>query len=146
MNYASIGKRFGAALLDGLVFLGGALPGFILMFLGVGLAGATADSGGGAGVGLVFLGYLLIFIGYIAVFVYQVYLLGRDGATLGKRWMNVRVLDQYGQPLGFGKAIARELVKGILSNICIILILWPLWDQQKQALYDKMLNSNAYEG
>jgi len=77
---------------------------------------------------------------------YNVYLLGRDGATLGKRWMNIKVLDANLQPLGFGKAFLRELVKGILGNLCFLLYLWPLFDDQKQGLYDKMLGTHVYEG
>lgn len=79
------------------------------------------------------------------MWIYNIYLLGRDGATLGKRWMKIKVLDQNNQPLGFGKAFLRELVKGILGNLCFLLYLWPLFDDQKQGLHDKILSTHVYE-
>jgi uncharacterized RDD family membrane protein YckC len=151
MQYADIGKRFIAALLDGV--LGGlaALPGFIMIILGGVTAASQADSRGqirdeaaGVFVGLILLGYGLIFLGAIGFAIYNIYLLGRDGATLGKRWMKIKVLDPQGQPLGFGKAFLRELVKGALGNVCLILLFWPLWDQEKQGLWDKVFSTHVY--
>lgn len=151
MQYADVGKRIFAYIIDGL--LGGlaALPGIILIILGGVTAASQADSSGrirdeaaGAFVGLIFLGYGLIFLGAIAFALYNIYLLGRDGATLGKRWMKIKVLDPQGQPLGFGKAFLRELVKYALANVCPLLLLWPLWDQEKQGLWDKIFQTHTY--
>jgi len=95
---------------------------------------------------LMFLGYGLLFLGALAVGIYNIYLLGKTGSTLGKRWMKIKVLDQTGQPLGFWKAFARELVKGLVGNVsCGILWLWPLWDQEKQGLQDKLFSTHVYE-
>ncbi|MBI3649452.1 MAG: RDD family protein [Acidobacteria bacterium] len=150
-QYADIGKRFVAALLDGLIVSLGTIPGVILIFIGIGSMASQADAHGrisdeaaGAGLGIAGLGYGLIFLGYLGVMLYNVYLLGRDGATLGKRWMKIRVLDPQGQPVGFGKAFLRELVKGALGGICAILLLWPLWDQEKQGLWDKVSSTHVY--
>jgi uncharacterized RDD family membrane protein YckC len=84
-------------------------------------------------------------VGILAVWLYNCYLLGRNGATMGKRVMKVKVLDPQGQPLGFGKAFLRELVKYALGSFCFILLLWPLWDEQKQGLQDKIFNTHVYE-
>lgn len=150
--YANMGKRFAAALLDGLIVGIGTVPGWILFAIAMVGAASSADSrgnisdaAGGALVGLMFLGYALIFLGVLVVWIYNIYLLGRDGATLGKRWMKIKVLDQNNQPLGFGKAFLRELVKGILGNLCFLLYLWPLFDDQKQGLHDKVLSTHVYE-
>lgn len=147
-NYARIGKRLVAHILDSLLGGVGALPGIIVIFIGVGLAGATSGSRGepdAASMMFIFLGYGLVFIGALAVWLYNTYLLGRDGASLGKRWMGITVLDPNGQPLGFGKAFLRELVKAVLGNVCLILLLWPLWDNEKQGLYDKLFSTHVYE-
>ncbi|HSB11123.1 MAG TPA: RDD family protein [Blastocatellia bacterium] len=150
--YASVLKRFIAHILDGIIVGIGALPGIILIIVGAGLAAATANPGGrnndaaAAGmVGIVLLGYLVIFLGAIALWLYNCYLLGRDGATLGKRIMKIKVLDLQGQPLGFGKAFVRELVKLVLGNACFILLLWPLWDNEKQGLQDKIFSTHVFE-
>ena len=150
--YASIGKRILAHIIDGFIVGLGAIPGVIVMIIGGGLAASAADSRGrvsddvGAGVlGLVFLGYGLLFLGIIALWVYNCYLLGKDGATIGKRLMKVKVLDAQGQPLGFGKAFLREIVKQALGGFCFILLLWPLWDEQKQGLQDKMFGTHVFD-
>ncbi len=146
--YASIGKRIVAHIIDG-IFVGlGAIPGVILIVLAGVLAASTADSHGdiGAGaLGMVFLAYAVIFLGVIALWLYNCYLLGRDGATLGKRMMKIKVLDAQGQPLGFGKAFLRELVKQALGSACFILLLWPLWDDQKQGLQDKIFSTHVFD-
>lgn len=151
LQHADIGKRILATILDGLVHAVGALPGVILIIMGGVIGASSADSRGrvsddaaGAFVGLILLGYGLIFVGVFAVALYNIYLLGRDGASLGKRWMKIKVLDPQGQPLGFGKAFLRELVKNALGNVCFILLLWPLWDQEKQGLWDKVFSTHVY--
>lgn len=148
-SYAGIGKRFVAHLLDGLLAGVGAVPGIFVLFIGfamIGAAGSTrSDAPDAAGLLFVMLGYGLVFIGTLGVWLYNVYLLGRDGASLGKRWMGVKVVDPSGQPLGFGKAFLRELVKYLVGNVCFILLLWPLWDQEKQGLYDKLFSTHVYE-
>jgi uncharacterized RDD family membrane protein YckC len=144
MQHADIGKRIFAVIIDG--FLGALMtvPGYILFFIAI----ATGANGGrdmeGVAVLFMLLGYALIFIGAIGWMIFQIYRLGRDGATLGKKWMKIKVLDQAGQPLGFGKAFLRELVKGALGGVCFILLLWPMWDPNKQGLWDKVSNSNVY--
>jgi uncharacterized RDD family membrane protein YckC len=150
-QYATVGKRIGALLLDGLVSLVAQIPGWILIGIGIAIGASNADAQGrvrdadaGAFVGLMLLGYGLLFIGALGVGIYNIYLLGKTGASLGKRWMKIKVLDQTGQPLGFWKAFARELVKGIVGNLCFILWLWPLWDQEKQGLYDKLFSTHVY--
>lgn len=149
--YAGVGKRLAAVILDGLVACVATIPGWIIF--GIATAGAVSsadpqgrmsDEAATAFVGAVLLGYLVIFIGWIAVWLYNVYLLGRDGASLGKRWMKIKVLDANGQPLGFGKAFVRELVKGFVGG-CFILLLWPLWDPEKQGLYDKLFGTHVFD-
>lgn len=150
--YAGVGKRILAHIIDGFIVGLGAIPGFILMFIGFGLAASTADSRGqisgevGAGaLGIMVLAYGLIFLGVIGLWLYNCYLLGRDGATIGKRMMKIKVLDAQYQPLGFGKAFLREIVKQALGGFCFILLLWPLWDEQKQGLQDKMFGTHVFD-
>jgi uncharacterized RDD family membrane protein YckC len=150
--YASIGKRILAHIIDGFIVGLGAIPGVILMFVGVGLAASTSspsgrlsDDAAAGAVGIFLLAYAVIFLGAIALWLYNCYLLGKDGATIGKRLMKVKVLDAQGQPLGFGKAFLREIVKQALGGFCFILLLWPLWDEQKQGLQDKMFGTHVFD-
>jgi len=150
--YAGMGKRLVAVILDRIVVSIAAIPGIILVIIATAGAVSTADPQGrlrdeaaGAFVGAVLFGYLVIFIGALILGLYNIYLLGRDGATLGKRWMRVKVLDPSGQPLGFGKAFLRELVKWLLGGLCFLLYLWPLFDNEKQGLWDKLFNTHVYD-
>lgn len=150
--YAGMGKRLLAAIIDGILISLGGIPGWIVIMISAVGAVSTADSRGkisddaaGAMMGGIFLGYFLLFIGSVLVWLFQIYLLGRDGATLGKRWLKLKVVDQTGQPLGFGKAFLRELVKQLLGGLCFLLYLWPLFDNQKQGLWDKLFNTHVYD-
>jgi len=150
--YAGMGKRLLAAIIDALIVGLGAIPGVILVVIATAGAVSTADQRGrisneaqGAFVGAVMLGYLVIFVGELLIWIYMVYLLGRDGATLGKRIVKVKVLEPINQPLGFGKAFLRELVKHLLGGLCFLLYLWPVFDKEKQGLWDKLFNTHVYE-
>src|ERR1041384_5217148 len=103
--YAGMGKRLGAFIIDWLLGSAGAIPGVVVIMISAIGAASTADSRGnlspeaaGAMMGGIFHGYLLVFTGAVIVWLFNVYLLGRDGATLGKRWLKVKVLDPAGQP------------------------------------------------
>ncbi len=145
-DYAGIGKRFLASLLEGVVVMAGCIPGFVLLMIGVGIAdSAYSRSDREMGSLLAILGVILIIVGYLGMLLYNIYLLGRDGATLPKKWCGIAVLDRQGRPLGFAKALARELIKNVLGNACGLLLLWPLWDSEHQGLYDKMFDANVYE-
>ena len=73
---------------------------------------------------------------------------GQKGQTVGKMVWNIRVRDAAtGGPLGPAKA-ARRYVVPLLALIPILGLvlwvtdgLWPLWDQRRQALHDKLAGS-----
>ncbi|MPZ90379.1 MAG: hypothetical protein GEU68_01910 [Actinobacteria bacterium] len=71
---------------------------------------------------------------------------GESGATLGKRLMRIRVVDQYdGNRIGPGRAFLRWVLMGVFWMAAylpgLINLLWPLWDPQRQAWHDKLANS-----
>ena len=69
--------------------------------------------------------------------------LGKTGQTWGRKIVGVKVVDMAsGQPLGFGKALGRCLVEGLISgSICNLGYLWMLWDTNKQTWHDKIVSS-----
>jgi uncharacterized RDD family membrane protein YckC len=75
----------------------------------------------------------------------------RAGQTLGKMAANIRVVDQVtGGRIGWGKAVVRWFVRLLFwvsvplltfgAGIMLPLLdaLWPLWDERKQTLHDKL--------
>jgi uncharacterized RDD family membrane protein YckC len=72
----------------------------------------------------------------------------RNGQTVGKRLLGVRVVQTDGRRITTGRALLREVVGkefvfGLLSlmllGIPLLLnYLWPLWDDEKRALHDRL--------
>lgn len=132
MQYASVGIRFVAVLLDGLIV---GIPlliiSAILGYFSTWLAAAINA-----------LGYLL----YEGLMLFY-----QNGQTIGKKVMNVRVISVDGQPLTMNKTFTRAGVKAVLSVLSSIRppatsflgilslldYLWPLWDVNKQTWHDK---------
>ena len=90
-------------------------------------------------------------IGYIANFILMGRSGERNGQTLGKQVLNIRVFREDGQPVSIGFALLRDFVVRFLlfGFIGIFLIglpglvdlLWPLWDERNQTLHDKIVSS-----
>src|SRR5258708_3113244 len=127
-NYAGIGARIGAHIIDGLLVIAASLPGFILLcvlflagFAVTGSSESSQNTAGGLALTGLFLGWALAIIGSIGFFIYNIRLLGRDGATMGKRWMHIKDTNQVGEPIGFGKAFLREIIKIAIGSACFIL-------------------------
>jgi uncharacterized RDD family membrane protein YckC len=63
----------------------------------------------------------------------------RNGQTLGKQVLDLRVVTEDGGPVSFARALVRDgLFKGLLSAFTLLLdYLWALWDDDRQTLHDK---------
>ena len=130
-------SRFGAVIVDGLLGSIIMMPGYILLLVTAEPSGEMNPIGG-----IFFAVNMVIALAFI---LYNIYLLGRDGATIGKRLLGLKVLDQTGSPIGFGRAFLRELCKGTISSwVCYLGLLWMLWDKEKQTWHDKILNTHVY--
>jgi uncharacterized RDD family membrane protein YckC len=90
-------------------------------------------------------------------FVYEFFFLTRKGATPGKMALGiaVRLRDVPGNPPGsavakrYGVVILLSLLGSIpligtlFAFLALINYLWPLWDDKKQALHDKVAGTNV---
>ena len=68
------------------------------------------------------------------------------GQTVGKMLLKIQVRDaNTGGPIGVGRGFLRHFITILLAIPCLIGTildaLWPLWDQRRQALHDKVANS-----
>ena len=73
------------------------------------------------------------------------------GQTIGKASMRIYVGDeQSGEPIGYGRASVRWVTPIFLSAAFyipgLLNLLWPLWDRQRQALHDKVVNTAVFAG
>jgi uncharacterized RDD family membrane protein YckC len=71
---------------------------------------------------------------------------GTTGSSIGKSIMKFKLVsEKTGQPLGFGMSLVRELVYLVVYFACgilwLIAVLFPLWDQKRQTLADKLFSS-----
>ena len=112
---AGFWRRFGAALLDGIIV--GLVTGILIALLkGVGYA-----------------------LGIVLGIAYYTYLEGGvTGQTLGKRAMAIRVIDfDTGGPIGYSRGFIRYMGRIVSAIVIYIGYLWMLWDKEKQCWHDK---------
>ena len=145
---AGWGSRAGALLLDALV-----ITACVILLVAPGVALIVADSEG-IGIGLLILGGLAAFL---VSLLYASFFLQRpgerNGQTLGKQWVGIRVVRDDGQPMTWGSALLRELVVrnllfgwvgGFFLSIPTLLdYLWPLWDDQNRTLHDMIVKTHV---
>lgn len=73
---------------------------------------------------------------------YNAYLNGSTGQSIGKKVAGLKVVDaNTGQLIGGGKGILRAFAHIVDSIICYIGFLFPLWDSKKQTLADKIVGT-----
>lgn len=114
---ASFGRRFVAALIDGILLT---IPYLVL----AAIFGQNAASGLNLVIGIAY---------------YTVLEGGPTGQTLGKKAMGLRVIDfNGGGSIGYGRGAVRYVGR-ILSTIpCLLGYFWMLWDKEKQTWHDKL--------
>jgi uncharacterized RDD family membrane protein YckC len=119
-QYSDWIHRVGAYLID-------IVPYIVVIFIGDAI---------GHGIQILF---LLIGLAYI---IYNRWYLGGQGASLGKRTLNMRLIsEQTGQPIGMLMAFLRDIAHIVDSIICYIGYLFPLWDSKRQTLADKIMKT-----
>jgi uncharacterized RDD family membrane protein YckC len=80
----------------------------------------------------------------------------RNGQTLGKQVVGIRVVRDNGQSMGFGWAALREVLLkniavGVASSFLFLIpwflnYFWPLWDDQNRALHDMVASTHVIKG
>jgi len=133
-TYPAFGRRAVAFLIDiflVLLFITAA----VLPLSGV-LTGMNTDT-------LTIILAVIVSLGSLAFLLwYPIIQPGRTGQTLGKRLLNVKVVDRKGNPPGIDKMAVRFLIGYPLCAIIMgVGFLVPLWDVQRQALDDKLVDT-----
>jgi uncharacterized RDD family membrane protein YckC len=149
-GYANFGQRLAARLLDSLVALVPALPGYVVMFAGTtGLTTTTNAFGqteivdaSPTAVALFIIGGALLFIGMI---VYQIWFcrrVSRTGQSIGMKVCNIKLVGIDRRNIGAWKVFWRFFTSGIISGcVCYLGFLWCIWDADRQTWHDKVFNT-----
>jgi uncharacterized RDD family membrane protein YckC len=139
---AGWGARAGAYLLDALFIAGPA----IVLLIGTAVLVAASSGGQEPSQALIVLAFVLLTVAFavqLGLTVYnRWYLQGKTGQSWGKRIVGVRLVRMSdGQPVGGGMAFVRDVAHTVDGLICYIGYLMPLWDDRRQTLADKLLNT-----
>jgi uncharacterized RDD family membrane protein YckC len=166
---ASPGARLGAVCLDFLVLVpvflliagvalaivaphaGPIFPKATLCDNGTGYNGSGYNGSGCSDIGPP-PGFLWIYLTVIGAgvvtgitwFFYQAIAIGHWGRTLGMSWLKIRPIRIDGRPLSWGRAFGRSALfylALLLGWIGLLDFLWCLWDENRQCLHDKAVDS-----
>ena len=150
---AGFGIRLGGYLLDGLLY-GLLIAAFVVPGVIMGIAafdGCTWDDNsdellcpsGKPDGALIAAGLAIALVGWLIVAFIYIRALGRTGQTWGRKIVGIKVIGEMnGEPIGFGRALGRQLFAGFISaQIFYLGYLWMLWDDKKQTWHDKVVGS-----
>ena len=120
---AGRGRRLGAVLLDGLIFVLVCLPGIVWLIPSFGQL--SQDSGNHASYAetltRIAAPLLLVMIPLLALLVYQTWLLSVRGQSIGKRMLGIRIVRMNGGNPGFMHAVMlRSFVMQLLGAIPLV--------------------------
>jgi uncharacterized RDD family membrane protein YckC len=152
-EYAGWWRRVGASLIDSLV-VGALIVGLVVIgVLAVPTRTSTCTDVDGfrspcdvpTGTGVLFI-ILLVGLGLALVVGYHTYFVGKTGQTIGRKACGIAVVDEHRlQPIGIGRALGRYAMTAVIGGVCaiagIVDVLFPLWDDKKQTLHDKVVSS-----
>ncbi|WP_030903636.1 RDD family protein [Streptomyces sp. NRRL F-5126] len=125
------GLRVVGTIIDGIII---GLPYYVLA-----IPGAIMSSNGNSS------GPILVLVGALAAIglaIWQLYMEGSTGQTIGKKAIGIRLLKEAdGSTLGFWFALGRRICHIVDSIACYLGWLWPLWDSKKQTFADKICST-----
>jgi uncharacterized RDD family membrane protein YckC len=135
LNYAGFWIRFGAKFIDGIIL--GVLI-FVPMMLLIGFTALAEDSSTEMIIQGVFqLAYYVVSAGYTIFFV------GKYGATPGKMACKLKIVDESGGKIGYGRATGRFFAEILSGLICYIGYIMAAFDDEKRSLHDRICNTRV---
>ena len=137
LNYAGFWIRFGAHVLDMLILM--AVNVFISMIAGL----SAGQAVGARPTGAIVLQLILMAINLAIGLSYEVIMIGKYGATLGKMACKIHVLTADGGQVSYLRALGRYFAKMLSGMICAIGYIIAAFDDQKRALHDHICNTRV---
>jgi uncharacterized RDD family membrane protein YckC len=137
LNYAGFWTRFGAVFLDGIIL-------YVVNMaikLGAGLSfGQAMGTEPGA---LDALQVILFFVGIMLAMSYEVILIGKYGATVGKMAAKIKVVTADGGRVSYPRAFGRYFAKFLSGIICLAGYIMAGFDEEKRALHDRICDTRV---
>ncbi|MEN9575021.1 MAG: hypothetical protein RL514_2876 [Verrucomicrobiota bacterium] len=139
LNYASVGLRFGAKILDSLILW--VVNTGITIALGMAMGMATQQDGAAAAI---FLGVTVLIQISVNV-IYGTFFLGKFGATPGKMACKIKVVRADGSPLTYGRACGRVFAEILSGLTCSIGYIMAAFDEEKRSLHDRICDTRVIQ-
>jgi uncharacterized RDD family membrane protein YckC len=134
-NYAGFWKRGGAIFIDGIILQIVNLS----MLFAFGLKFIDPKPTPEA----IHLRLILMIPQYIFFFGYEVFFIGKFGATPGKMASKIKVINADGSKVGYLKALGRVFAKFLSVIILGIGYIMAAFDDEKRALHDRICNTRV---
>jgi len=134
---APLADRFLAFILDAGIFVTGYNASFFCLFYRLGIGEPHSPSP--------FAQRVMVASWASLFFYYQAYFLSRDGQTLGKKLLGLKVIDAEGHPPQFGAAFARGLGYIASSTFLDLGFLWAIWDKSRRTWHDLLAGTRVAE-
>lgn len=132
---ATVGRRFGALIIDNMIVFGPLVVG-IIAFAIAAESGDSDEIPAGA-----IAGFLLWMI---AAFLYEPLLTARDGQTIGKKLLGIRVVRPDGSRISTGQAWGRSLGRMAIAMITSLIDYLPaLFTDEKTTVHDLMASTRV---
>jgi uncharacterized RDD family membrane protein YckC len=136
LEYAGIGRRFAAQFIDGLIT---GIPTMIIVFFVI----FTVMAGGKSQPNLPPLFNLWFLIPAVIALAYEALLLARNGQTLGKMALKVRVVRPDGSPISGGQAWGRAVSRALLGFLYIVDYIPAFFTKEKTTLHDMIARTRV---
>jgi len=136
MQYAGLGQRFGAVILDGI----------LLWVLSIGLqvlAGLSLAQSLGVERTDLALQLVLLAVQLVAGISYEAILIGKYGATVGKMACKIKVVTADGGQVSYLRAVGRYFAKVLSAFTLMIGYVIAAFDPEKRALHDRICNTRV---
>ena len=133
MEYAGFWRRLVAYLIDYLIIGAGAFAVGFLIGIGAGVAGADVNGGWLVAI------YVITIAGYYLYYAFMES--SANQATVGKIALGLKVTDEEGNRISFGRALGRTVAKILSALILFMGFVMAGFTDRKQALHDKIAHT-----
>jgi uncharacterized RDD family membrane protein YckC len=133
MEYAGFWRRLVAYLIDYLIIGAGAFAVGFLIGIVAGVAGADVKGGWLVAI------YVITIAGYYLYYAFMES--SANQATVGKIALGLKVTDEEGNRIAFGRAIGRTVAKILSALTLFVGFIMAGFTDRKQALHDKIAHT-----
>ena len=137
---ADRGTRLGAYILDAVIV--GVMV-YVPLMIGTALAGTTEFESPGL-TPLALAAFLLCILGFITWVYFTVIFVSRNGQTIAKKWLDIKVVRADGSPASLGRIFwLRNVLNALISIIPLYGIIDALFifSESRQCLHDKIADT-----